>query len=119
MTRFILVVDDDQAIRDTLCELLEDEGHRALGAANGEEALQMLRRDQRPCLILLDVMMPIMDGTAFRAHQLRDPALSSIPVAVITAGGKGAAASINAEAVLPKPLRIQSVLEVVERLCTC
>ena len=117
MTRFILVVDDDQAIRETLCELLADEGHRAVGASNGQEALDLIRSDGHPCLILLDVMMPVMDGIAFRVQQLQDPALSTIPVAVITAAGQIAAASMNVDAFLAKPLRIEHVLQVVQRFC--
>jgi CheY-like chemotaxis protein len=119
MSAFVLVVEDDRAIRATLCDLLADEGHRAVGAANGKEALDILRRGERPDVILLDVMMPVMDGPTFRAEQLRDPSLSSIPVAVITAGGQDAAASVKVEpeAVLLKPLRIEDVLKVVDRLC--
>jgi two-component system, OmpR family, response regulator CpxR len=117
MSSFVLVVDDDESIRETLCELLEDEGHRAVGASNGQEALDFLRSDGRPCMILLDVMMPVMDGAAFRAEQLGDPNLSSIPVALITAAGPDIAASLRAEVLLPKPLRIESVLELVERFC--
>lgn len=118
MSNFVLVVDDDRAIRETLCELLEDEGHRAIGVANGKEALDILRRDSHPCVILLDVMMPVMDGPAFRAEQLKDPNLGTIPVAVITAGSKDAADALNAEALLLKPLRVEDVLEVVEHFCS-
>jgi CheY-like chemotaxis protein len=117
MGKFVLVVDDDQAIRETLCELLEDEGHRAVGAANGKEALDILRREDRPCVILLDVMMPVMDGPTFRAEQLKDPSLSAIPVAVITAAGASAAAALNPGALLLKPLSMDSVLQVVDRFC--
>ena len=118
MSEFVLVVDDDPAIRETLCELLEDEGYRAVGAVNGKAALEILRRHDRPCIILLDVMMPVMDGPAFRAEQLKDPDLSAIPVAVITAGGMEAAASLNADAFLLKPLRLENVLDVVNRFCS-
>ena len=117
MSRFVLVIDGDQAIRETLCEMLTDEGHRAVGAANGREALALLQSDGRPCLIFLDLMMPVMDGVAFRAEQLQDPTLSTIPVAVITAAGKGAASSMKVDVVLSKPLRIESVLEIVQRYC--
>jgi CheY-like chemotaxis protein len=117
MSRFVLIVDDDRSIRESLCELLTDEGHRAVGASNGQEALEVLRSDGRPCVILLDIMMPVMDGVAFRVQQLADPDLRTIPVAVITAGGQGAASSMNTEAILLKPLRLESVLEVVERFC--
>jgi len=117
MSNFVLVVDDDQSIREALCELLEDEGRRARGAANGQEALEILRGADRPCVILLDIMMPVMDGPTFRAEQLKDPRLRGIPVAVITAGGKSAAASVDAQALLLKPLSIKDVLDVVERFC--
>jgi CheY-like chemotaxis protein len=117
MSRFVLVVDDDHSIRESLCELLADEGHRTVGASNGREALDVLQSDGRPCVILLDIMMPVMDGVAFRVRQLGDPELSTIPVAVITAAGQAAAASMHAEAILHKPLRLESVLEVVERFC--
>ena len=117
MTRFVLVVDDDESIRSSLCDLLQEEGHRAVGASNGQQALDLLRRGDRPCVILLDLMMPVMDGETFRHEQLGDPALRGIPVAVITAAGPAAAARISVDAVLPKPLRIESVLKVVDRFC--
>jgi CheY-like chemotaxis protein len=117
MSRFILVVDDDRDIREGLCELLEDEGHRTIGAANGQEALEVLKTEGRPCVILLDIMMPVMDGPTFRAAQLNDPSLSAIPVAVITAGGKDAANGLGAQALLIKPLRLEDVLDVVVRFC--
>lgn len=118
MNKVVLVVDDDQDIRESLCDLLEEEGHRAIGVSNGEEALKTLRSGHRPCIILLDIMMPVMDGRTFRAEQLEDPGLSAIPVAVITAGGKDAANGLGAQAVLLKPLRIEDVLEVVVRFCS-
>jgi CheY-like chemotaxis protein len=117
MSRSVLVVDDDQAIRETLCELLADDGYRAVGAANGREALELLRSGERPSIILLDLMMPVMDGFAFRTAQLADPALRAIPVAVITAMGQPSAASIDVDVVLSKPLRIEKVIELVERFC--
>jgi CheY-like chemotaxis protein len=118
MSRSVLVVDDDQAIRDTLCELLGDEGYHAIGAANGQEALDLLRSSSAPCVILLDLMMPIMDGAAFRARQLQDAQLRLIPVAVITAAGANAVPpSMNVNVILPKPLRIDSILQVIDRLC--
>jgi len=117
MSACVLVVDDDKAIRETLCELLTDEGHAARGASNGKEALELLRSSVRPCLILLDVMMPVMDGVAFRAQQLEDPDLSKIPVAVITAGGQDGTSSMKVDVVLRKPLRLESVLELVRRYC--
>jgi CheY-like chemotaxis protein len=117
VTRFVLVVDDDPDIREVLCGLLGDEGHRAVGVPDGQKALALLRSGSHPCLILLDLMMPVMDGPTFRAQQLGDPTLRGIPVAVITAAGPDAAGRINAEALLFKPLSIEDVLQVVERFC--
>lgn len=117
MSGFVLIVDDDIAIREALCELLADDGHRAIGVADGQQALDLLRSDGRPCVILLDMMMPVMDGMSFRAKQLQDPLLSTIPVAVITAAGPRATASMNVEVVLSKPLDLDSLLSVVQRLC--
>ena len=113
----ILVVDDDPDIREALCELLEDEGYRAVSASNGKEALVYLSSKERPCIILLDLMMPIMDGWEFRRLQKNDARWSKIPVVVITAAGKQGAGSIAAERVLAKPLRVESVLEAIEHFC--
>ena len=65
----ILIVDDDPDIRDSLKEVLEDEGYEVNGVANGREALDYLRKSPRPCVILLDLMMPVMDGWQFRKEQ--------------------------------------------------
>src|SRR5579862_4602951 len=65
----ILIVDDDPDIRDSLKEVLEDEGYEVNGVANGREALDYLRKSPRPCVILLDLMMPVMDGWQFRREQ--------------------------------------------------
>src|SRR5690349_18126466 len=117
MSRSVMVVEDDRAIRETLCALLVDEGYRATGAANGREALDILRRDDRPCVILLDLMMPVMDGPTFRAEQLQDPNLRSIPLVIITAGGHFSATSLKADAVLLRPLRAADIFQVVDSLC--
>jgi CheY-like chemotaxis protein len=117
MTGSVLVVEDDDAIREAICDLLDAEGCRAIGAVNGQEALAILRREGQPCVILLDLMMPIMDGATFRAHQLEDPTLRRIPVAVVTAAGRQAAAALRFDALLLKPFRIEDLLEVVGRYC--
>jgi CheY-like chemotaxis protein len=113
----VLVVDDDQDIREALCELLRDEGYQAVAVANGEEALSFLRSGNLPCVILLDLMMPVMDGWEFRRHQASDPELSKIPVIVITAAGGQRASSISVEKVLSKPLHLDQVLEVLHQYC--
>jgi CheY-like chemotaxis protein len=113
----VLVVDDDPDIRDALCELLNDEGYRAVAAANGKDALLYLGSQDAPCVILLDLMMPVMDGWEFRRHQQADPRWKTIPVVVITAAGKYGANSIAAERVLPKPLQLEQVLEALRQYC--
>jgi CheY-like chemotaxis protein len=93
------------------------EGHRVVGAANGREALERLRAMPRPSLILLDLMMPEMNGAQFRAEQLRDPALASIPVVVVSAdaAAEEKAAALGAVACLRKPVDIDDLLDEVKR----
>ena len=117
----VLVVDDDVHIRYALVDALEDEGYRALCASNGAEALQVLREmPNPPALILLDLMMPVMDGWQFRAQQRRDPLLSKIPVVVVSAigNGMGEAFQVSASAYLKKPFLIQDLVATVDSLCS-
>ncbi len=82
----VLVVDDDDDIRESLMGYLEDEGFQAAGATNGKRALDMLTDGEpRPQLIVLDLMMPVMDGRSFREEQLRLAAIADIPVVLISA----------------------------------
>jgi CheY-like chemotaxis protein len=116
----VLVVDDDPDIRETVIEVLEENGHRALGAANGKEALARLRAsDELPCLILLDLMMPTMNGQEFRAEQLKDPALKPIPVIVISAFRDAAekAAELDAAGHLDKPVHLDELITLVDQFC--
>jgi len=116
----ILVVDDDPDIRETLVEILEESGHEALSAANGNEALQTLRgASDPPCLILLDLMMPVMDGRAFREAQLADPALAPIPVIVISAfkDSGQTAQELEVAGHLSKPVTLDALLSVVDTYC--
>jgi CheY-like chemotaxis protein len=85
LSPLIMVIDDDESIRLALSEVLQDEGYRVLAVADGREALAYLSADELPELILLDLMMPIFDGWAFRAEQMMNPKLASIPVLIITA----------------------------------
>jgi CheY-like chemotaxis protein len=119
MEPLILVVDDDRDIRDSLIETLEDHGFRAAGAANGIEALDVLRTSaERPSLILLDLMMPMMDGPEFREEQLKNPSWAEIPVVVISAYSdvEARARSLAVE-YMRKPLAIRPLIDVVRRHC--
>jgi CheY-like chemotaxis protein len=84
-SRQILIVEDDFSIRAALQELLESEGYRITCAADGEEALELLKCRQHPDLILLDLRMPRVNGIEFRAQQLSIPEAAKIPVIVVTA----------------------------------
>jgi CheY-like chemotaxis protein len=116
----VLVVEDDRDVRDAIVEVLEDSNYVTRAAGNGLEALEQLRsRDVRPCVILLDMMMPLMDGWQFRAVQQADPALSSIPVVVLSAHTSAREASelMHAAGFLRKPVQLGTLLAMVERFC--
>ena len=80
----VLVVDDDRDAREMICELLETTGRRAMGVADGGAALAYLRSNPAPDVIVLDLLMPRMDGWQFRRAQERTPALAKIPVVVVS-----------------------------------
>ena len=113
----ILIVEDDHVISSTLAELLEDSGYGALTAYNGAEALLALRVHAKPGLILLDLMMPIMDGLQFREAQLADPAMYDIPVVVMSADVNmlEKRSKLSAKDYLRKPLDIYKLLDVIEK----
>lgn len=116
----ILVVDDDEDIRLAMSDTLEAEGYRVTLAADGKEALELLRGPApKPCLILLDLMMPIMDGWGFCAAQKQDPTLVSIPVIIVSADAhvKRKADEIGVAGSMSKPVKIVDLLEVIERHC--
>ncbi|WP_394849490.1 response regulator [Pendulispora brunnea] len=110
-------MDDDVDIRETISMILEDEGYTVACASNGREALDYLREHRAPNLILLDLMMPVMDGVEFCNRQRQDPRLANIPVVIVTASGqaKEQSAALNAKAFIYKPLALDTLLEKVEQ----
>ena len=119
--RTILVIDDDPPILEGLSELLEGEGYDVAVAGDGQAALEQLRRGLRPCAIVLDLMMPAMDGWDFRHEQLKDAELSGIPVIVVTATGfseTSVKAQLGVMEVVPKPLSPERLLAAIERCCS-
>jgi CheY-like chemotaxis protein len=116
----VLVVDDNDDVRQALTALLEGDGYRVAEASDGLSALKLLRAGRmRPCLIVLDLMMPRMNGWDFRAEQSRDAALAPIPVVVVSADPLASQAThLGAAAVLPKPADPDEFLAVVRRHCT-
>jgi CheY-like chemotaxis protein len=115
----VLIVDDDIDIREALVQTLAMEGHHPIAVADGLEALRYLRSGNSVCLILLDLMMPVMNGWEFRAEQQRDESISSIPIVVITADGnaKAKAEQLSASAFLRKPMDTGDLLTVVDQFC--
>jgi CheY-like chemotaxis protein len=113
----VLIVEDDADLSEMMAELLTIEGFEARTAANGREALDYLHRADKPDLILLDLMMPEMDGWEFRRRQQADPTLASLPVIVLSALDPSRAADVSAEAVLKKPLDFDRLLELVRHYC--
>lgn len=118
-SKTILVVDDDLEIRETLRDVLEEEGYRVTLAANGAEALRQLRglaAVDHPALILLDLMMPEMNGWQFCEEQRKDGALAAIPVVVISAASIGEKrGSISGHTFLKKPIELSRLLDAVEK----
>lgn len=115
----VLIVDDDHDIRESLAEILSDEGYAVATAPNGLEAVELLRKGSpNPCVILLDLMMPVMDGFQFLAERAADPGLAAIPVIVITAGrmehDKNALRGIE---VVPKPFDLDHLLSKLAESC--
>ncbi len=114
----ILIVDDDQPLRESLREVLTDEGWEAVVASDGREALDLLARDEPPCLILLDLMMPNMNGWQFRAAQLEDPQIAGICTLVMTANLNLLAESpLRVDHVVRKPIALAPLLDLVAECC--
>jgi CheY-like chemotaxis protein len=116
----VLVVEDEPDIRDLMVAILESEGYAVRAAADGAEALAQLQLGSPPCVILLDLMMPVMDGWTFCREMQKIPELAGIPVVVVSAVSKQDPRNPCAGAVehIPKPIEIGALLAAVERLCS-
>ena len=113
----ILVVDDDEGIREALADLLGDEGYDVSLAADGKQALEICHSRPAPDLIFLDLMMPVMGGAEFIQVKDGDPELSNVPVCVMTAFAASARIPATSSLVLRKPLGSADVFAVVKRFC--
>ena len=116
----IFIIEDDARIREMLVEVLEEEGYPVQSASNGQEALAVLHAvPNLQKLILLDLMMPVMDGWTFRQEQLRDPALMGVPVVVLSATYElhRQAAIMNVASFLEKPIDLTKLLTTVAHYC--
>ena len=111
----IMVIDDDERVRSALTDLLREEGYRAVSFADGGEALAHLSAGELPDLILLDLMMRAVDGWRFRAEQMMNPVLASIPVIVVTAAPTAAQESDLDVEVVRKPFEMRALLSKIRR----
>jgi CheY-like chemotaxis protein len=117
MVKRILVVEDDTSIRELLVELLESEGYSVAAAVNGLEGIKYLQAQGSPDLILIDLMMPVMDGYSFRVEQLNNESWATIPTVVMSAeaNAKEKMKNFKITAFLSKPVELDTLLETVVR----
>jgi CheY-like chemotaxis protein len=109
----IVLIEDDDGIRETMAALLTDEGFTVVQAPNGADGLTQLRANLDACLVLLDLWMPVMNGWQMLERMRADPPLAAIPVVVISAAGD-LKPPAGAAAFLRKPIRLETLLETVE-----
>jgi CheY-like chemotaxis protein len=116
----ILIVEDCDEIRIDLAELLRDEGYEVVTARHGAEAIALLDSGLQPALILLDLMMPVMDGWQFRKEQLEKPVLAPIPVVLLTGAGNAQkhARDLKAVGCVQKPFDLEDLLGAVSEHCS-
>jgi CheY-like chemotaxis protein len=113
----VLIVEDDADLREMMAQLLSLEGFRTQTVPNGRAALDYLRQGDFPEVILLDLMMPVMDGWEFRRRQREDPRLAGVPVVVLSALDQSRAADLEGAAFLKKPLDFDRLLDLVRQYC--
>ena len=113
----ILVVEDNDDVREMMSITLQLEGHDVVTAANGRQALDVLHRGMDPCMILLDLMMPVMNGWQFQEEVSRDPKLRDIPVVIVSAAAGDRVKNTSAAAYIPKPIDVDKLLDVVCDYC--
>jgi CheY-like chemotaxis protein len=109
----LLIVDDEVAVRDVLTELVSKDGREIVTASNGQEALDRLTKVPHPCLILLDLMMPGMNGWEFLQRKSADPLVADIPTIVLSGSGRPAGAVHQ----LAKPVDVERLLALVDQYC--
>jgi CheY-like chemotaxis protein len=109
----LLIVEDEVAIRETLTEIVAKDGREIVTATDGQEALERLTEVPRPCLILLDLMMPRMNGWEFLQRKSADPLIADIPTIVLSGSGRPAGAKHQ----LAKPVDVERLLVLVDQYC--
>ncbi len=111
----VLLVDDDEDIRETLSELLDANGYQVLEAENGQIALDVLKKTPRfPCVVVLDLSMPVLDGREFLRRRASDPILRDIPVVVVSGSNQPAEPLEGIDEYLRKPVKIDRLMEIID-----
>ena len=113
----VAIIEDDSEFRNMLRELLEEEQYRVVALSNGAEALETLRGESIPDIILLDVSMPVMDGFDFLRFRNDDPQLAQVPVVLVTNAKPHERPTIGVNDVVRKPIDIDEILFVISRYC--
>ena len=112
-TKTVLIVEDDQAIRDMIRSILEIEGYEVRAASNGAEGIQLLQQNGVPSVVILDMMMPKMNGWDFLDVMRSNPKTADIPVVVVSAYGE-IAKSVKPTCYVPKPVKLEALLSALE-----
>ena len=116
--RLVLVVDDDPGNRESMSELLDIKSYSVLQAENGQRALDILKKNgQLPCLVVLDMAMPILDGRGFLKRRAHDPDLRDIPVVVVSGNSQKGAPLKGIEVYFHKPVDVDRLIEVIDQRC--
>jgi CheY-like chemotaxis protein len=112
---YVLIVDDDEDIGETISLVLGTRGYKSSVARDGAEALQLMHDEPLPQVVLLDMMMPGMNGEDFRAAQLKDPRIADVPVVIMTGDGRAEekAARLGVSRFLRKPIAINDLIDVI------
>ncbi|MGH7522342.1 MAG: response regulator [Gemmatimonadales bacterium] len=113
----VAIIEDDSEFRNMLRELLEEQEYRVVAVSNGAEALETLRGDVLPNVILLDVSMPVMDGFDFLRFRNEDPRLAAVPVVLVTNAKPYERPTIGVNDVVRKPIDIDEILFAIKRYC--
>jgi CheY-like chemotaxis protein len=113
--KIVVVVDDEPGICETLAEVFQDEGYAVHCAPDGARALALFRSlDRRPCIVLLDLFMPVMDGNEVYEAMQADPALRDIAVVITTSDPSSAPAGVS---IMKKPVSLKQLIETVHKFC--
>jgi len=116
--KLVLVVDDDSSARESMAEILDAKGFCVLQAENGQKALDVLKKTPRfPCLVLLDLAMPVMGGREFLERRARDPILRNIPVVVVSGNTMSDEPLEGIAAYLGKPVSVDRLIDVIQLHC--